>query len=169
MIVAQSGNRTFGISFAHPWLATERRGSPDRITTCALFELKADETSELPTNNWTELGSSKTACSKQDNFQRATGRKKSLQRVLCQHDYTFVKDGSYVYAGQKKCNKCGSPRVTTVMLNVTERKAIWNAYFDSLKPQSLHLNKEAFKEGEILSLDIETTGNQDPLEYVPGL
>lgn len=164
MITVNTGKRTFGISFAHPWLKAKRR-RPERKTTCTIFELLPNEGSELPSRDWTEIGKSETACSLQDNFQKATGRKKSLQRVLCQHDYTFARNGAWVYGGDRKCKKCGSPRVTTVVLSPDERKTIWDTYFKYLetKPQKPSSQLKVL-EGEVVEPVLT-----DPSEYAVGL
>ena len=121
--------RIFGISFAHPWLALKKR-KPERKTTCTIFESVLDETSEIPTNNWKELGSAETACSQQDNFNKAVGRKKALERLLCQHDFNIGHDWSKT---TNKCLKCGSPRRSTVVLAQPVRQTIWETYFKSLE------------------------------------
>ena len=127
--------RVFGISFAHPWLAVKKK-APERKTTCTIFESFVDETSEIPTSNWNELGSAETACSQQDNFNKAVGRKKALERLLCQHDFGLIRTGlksSPVIETIKKCRKCGSPRRSTVVLAQPIRQAIWETYFKSLE------------------------------------
>lgn len=121
--------RTFGISFAHPWLALKKK-APERKTTCTIFESFIDETSEIPTSIWKELGMAETACSQQDNFEKATGRKKALERLLCQHDFNIGHDWS---KSTNKCVKCGSGRTATVVLPQLARKLIWEAYFKSLE------------------------------------
>src|SRR3990167_2264398 len=122
MITVKVGGATFGISFSHPHLNLGKK-QPERATICCLFELAGVDAAGK--NNWNPLGSSVTLCSAKDRFNRATGRKHALMRMLCQHDF-----GSGTRP-EKRCFKCYTPikEASFVKLPKEVMRAVWETYF----------------------------------------
>ena len=78
MLIIKTLDTTLGVNFSHP-----HNDSGKRATICHIYKDINGEWAKDP------LAVGQTVCSKKDNFSKAVGRKKALERALLENKKLF--------------------------------------------------------------------------------
>ena|SRR3990167_694721 len=165
--VALSDNRIVGVEFRHFFegplvdkiIRTDEKGvalptpkvvqipgpKTKRGTECKIFRLDPKESDEKGVITLLDRGV--TYFNPEDNFSKEEGRRRSLERALCNHSLLIVEHIGIAKNRESdiRCGKCGAfPRhilPSAAKFEKPDRFAIWSAYWNRFPDQPVGWTK----------------------------